>query len=450
MNDLVDRIIAERRAEGAAGDTTDLLGRMLTGVDKQTGEQPAGREHPGPVHHLPHRRPRDDVGPAVVRDLLPDEEPGRAGAGARRGRRGARHHGRADVRAGAPAALRPADPRRDAAAVADRARLHPHPYEDTVIGGRYAVPAGTPITVLLAGAAPRHRRSGAPTPTEFNPDHIGRRADGRAPAATPTSRSAPGSGPASAASSPCRRPCWCSACWCSGSIRRPPGLPAARPRPRSPIKPDELSIQVQPRPDVPARPRRRPRRGRGGHPQPAAEPAPHVARHGTPLRVLFGSNLGTAEAIATRLAQEGTERGFDVTLGALDEHVDDLPRGRRHARRCSSYNGTAAGQRRRVLPVDQEMPAGAPRASPTPCSAAATPSGPHLPGRAHPARRRSSPRTAAPRPRPRRGQRRRRLRRRLPQLARAASGPTSPPRSACPAADGGGRGPGRPAARRSR
>jgi cytochrome P450 / NADPH-cytochrome P450 reductase len=38
MNDLVDQLIAERRALGAAGDTTDLLGRMLTGVDKQTGE----------------------------------------------------------------------------------------------------------------------------------------------------------------------------------------------------------------------------------------------------------------------------------------------------------------------------------------------------------------------------------------------------------------------------
>src|SRR4051812_36480435 len=38
MNDLVDRLIAERRAQGDAGDTTDLLGRMLTGVDKQTGE----------------------------------------------------------------------------------------------------------------------------------------------------------------------------------------------------------------------------------------------------------------------------------------------------------------------------------------------------------------------------------------------------------------------------
>ena len=58
---------------------------------------------------------------------------------------------------------------------------------------------------------------------------------------------------------------------------------------------------------------------------PATAAAPLVARHGTPLSVLFGSNLGTAESIAAKLAQEGTERGFAVTLGALDDHVDDLP-----------------------------------------------------------------------------------------------------------------------------
>src|SRR4029079_4524673 len=39
MNDLVDRLIAERRAQGEAADTTDLLGRMLTGADRQTGER---------------------------------------------------------------------------------------------------------------------------------------------------------------------------------------------------------------------------------------------------------------------------------------------------------------------------------------------------------------------------------------------------------------------------
>ena len=93
---------------------------------RQGRRTPARREHPGAVHHVPHRGPRDDLGPAVVRDLLPDEAPGRAGPRPRRGRRGVRRHRRADVRAGAPPALRPADPRRDPAAVADRAGLQPH------------------------------------------------------------------------------------------------------------------------------------------------------------------------------------------------------------------------------------------------------------------------------------------------------------------------------------
>ena len=125
MNDLVDRIIAERRAEGDAGDTTDLLGRMLTGVDKQSGEK------------LPDENIRAQcitfliAGHETTSGLLsfaiyylmknPDVlERARAEVDEVLGSTAA-----PDVRAGAPAALRPADPRRDAAAVADRARLHP-------------------------------------------------------------------------------------------------------------------------------------------------------------------------------------------------------------------------------------------------------------------------------------------------------------------------------------
>ena len=37
MADLVDDLIRKRRAMGDAADNTDLLGRMITGVDKQTG-----------------------------------------------------------------------------------------------------------------------------------------------------------------------------------------------------------------------------------------------------------------------------------------------------------------------------------------------------------------------------------------------------------------------------
>jgi cytochrome P450/NADPH-cytochrome P450 reductase len=109
------------------------------------------------------------------------------------------------------------------------------------------------------------------------------------------------------------------------------------------VKPDEMSIQVLPRPDVridhsspqvPAGPA-----PTAGLVAPLSAPALSVARHGTRLSVLFGSNLGTAESIATRLAQEGTERGFDVTVGPLDEHVDDLPADGALLVVCSSYNG---------------------------------------------------------------------------------------------------------------
>ena len=44
-----------------------------------------------------------------------------------------------------------------------------HPYEDTVIGGRYAIPADTPITGPEPGAAPRTPRSGARTPRSSTP-----------------------------------------------------------------------------------------------------------------------------------------------------------------------------------------------------------------------------------------------------------------------------------------
>ena len=63
------------RGRATRRDNTDLLGRMLTGVDKQSGRGAAGREHRRPVPHLPRRRPRDDQRAVVVRHLLPDEEP---------------------------------------------------------------------------------------------------------------------------------------------------------------------------------------------------------------------------------------------------------------------------------------------------------------------------------------------------------------------------------------
>ena len=61
--------------------------------------------------------------------------------------------------------------------------------------------------------------------------------------------------------------------------------------------------------------------------------------HNTPLMVLFGSNLGTAEGIATRIAQDGSDRGYAVTLGALDDHTGELPHDGALVVVCASYNG---------------------------------------------------------------------------------------------------------------
>ncbi|MEK5134206.1 bifunctional cytochrome P450/NADPH--P450 reductase [Bacillus sp. FSL W8-0645] len=50
-----------------------------------------------------------------------------------------------------------------------------------------------------------------------------------------------------------------------------------------------------------------------------------VKSHGTPLLVLYGSNLGTAQQIANELAEEGKAKGFDVTTAPLDDYTRQLP-----------------------------------------------------------------------------------------------------------------------------
>ena len=101
------------------------------------------------------------------------------------------------------------------------------------------------------------------------------------------------------------------------------------------VKPADLYVQVRRRADRPidkAEPV-----AASSTTQTKSGPGVSNAHH-TPLAVLFGSNLGTAEGIANRLAQEGTERGYDVTLGSLDEYVDQIP-AKAVMIVCASYNG---------------------------------------------------------------------------------------------------------------
>lgn len=340
MDELVDQIIAERKAQGAAGDDTDLLGRMLTGVDTQTGEMLpdaniraqcitfliAGHETTSgllsfAIYYLLNNpdvleRARTEVDEVFDTTAAPTFE---------------QVHRLRYVRQILDETLRlwPTAP-----------GFTRQPREDTVIGGRYAIPAHTPLLVL-SQALHLHTEVWGPDAAEFNPDHT---AAERMATLPPN----------------CYKPFGTGARACIGrqfAIQEALlvlGMLVQRfefvdhlhyeltTKSTLTVKPDDFHILVRPRPGV-LIDRTAPEpttADRGPATVPATAAAPLVARHGTPLSVLFGSNLGTAESIAAKLAQEGAERGFAVTLGALDDHVDDLPHDGAVLIVCSSYNGT--------------------------------------------------------------------------------------------------------------
>ena len=104
------------------------------------------------------------------------------------------------------------------------------------------------------------------------------------------------------------------------------------------LKPDGLTIKIRPRPG----------RTWGAAPRPVAAAAnprtPALAvvpadRHGTPLLVLFGSNLGASEDIASRIARDATDRGYTARTAGLDDAVGELPTEGAVVVITSSYNG---------------------------------------------------------------------------------------------------------------
>ncbi|MBP0723550.1 hypothetical protein J7546_27165, partial [Escherichia coli] len=61
--------------------------------------------------------------------------------------------------------------------------------------------------------------------------------------------------------------------------------------------------------------------------------------HNTPMLVLYGSNLGSAEELATRMADLSEINGFATRLGPLDDYVGKLPEEGGVLIICASYNG---------------------------------------------------------------------------------------------------------------
>ena len=107
------------------------------------------------------------------------------------------------------------------------------------------------------------------------------------------------------------------------------------------IKPEGFKIRVRPRVHesaaAPASHAAAPQNGSSHAPE--APAAPVLPKHGTPLLVLFGSNLGTSEDIARHVAETGLAQGYDVNIGWLDDYAGKLPKAGAVVIVTASYNG---------------------------------------------------------------------------------------------------------------
>src|SRR5712671_6861566 len=341
MNAMVDEIVAERRKNVDAAEVKkDMLGAMMTGVDRSTGEQLddvniryqintfliAGHETTSGLLSctlyalLKHPDVLKKAYEEVDRVLGPDT----------------------DAR---PTYQQVTQLTYITQVLKEALRLWPPapaygiaPLQDETIGGKYKLKKNTFITVLVL-ALHRDASVWGPNPDAFDPENFSREAE----AARPVNAWKPfGNGQ--------------RACIGRGFAMHEAALAIGMILQRFKlidhqryqmhlketltIKPDGFKIKVRPRTD----------KDRGAYtgrtattaaastaaPTPRARTRPG---HNTPLLVLYGSNLGTAEELATRVADLAEVNGFATKLAPLDDFVGKLPAQGGVLIFCASYNG---------------------------------------------------------------------------------------------------------------
>src|SRR5471032_377034 len=343
MNKMVDEIVAERRknAEAAEG-KKDMLGAIMTGFDRATGEQLddvnirylintfliAGHETTSGLLSctlyalLKHPDVLKKAYEEVDRVLGPDLE-------------------------AKPTYQQVTQLTYITQILKEALRLWPPapaygiaPLKDEVIGGKYKLKKNTFITVLVL-ALHRDPSVWGPNPDAFDPENFSKEAEAKRPV---NAWKPFGNG---------QRACigrgfaMHEAALAIGMILQRFKLVDVNRyqmllKETLTIKPDGFKIKVRPRAD----------KDRGayagrttstpavstGTPAPRARTRPG---HNTPLLVLYGSNLGTAEELATRVADLAEVNGFATKLAPLDEYVDKLPEQGGVLIFCASYNGAA-------------------------------------------------------------------------------------------------------------
>jgi cytochrome P450 / NADPH-cytochrome P450 reductase len=341
MNKMVDEIVAERRKNAEATEAKkDMLGAMMTGVDRATGEQLddvniryqintfliAGHETTSGLLSctlyalLKHPDVLRKAYEEVDRVLGPDID-------------------------AKPTYQQVTQLTYITQILKEALRLWPpapaygiSPLSDQTIGGKYNLKKNTFITVLVL-ALHRDPSVWGPKPDAFDPENFSREAEAKRPV---NAWKPFGNGQ--------------RACIGRGFAMHEAALAVGMILQRFTlidvnryqmvlketltIKPDGFKIKVRPRAD----------QDRGAYAGQAASTAavstaalaPRARTrpvHNTPLLVLYGSNLGTAEELATRVADLAEVNGFATKLAPLDDFVGKLPEQGGVLIFCASYNG---------------------------------------------------------------------------------------------------------------
>jgi cytochrome P450/NADPH-cytochrome P450 reductase len=340
MNKMVDEIIAERRRSAEAiDDKKDMLAAMMTGVDRATGEQLddvniryqintfliAGHETTSGLLSytiyalLKHPEILKKAYDEVDRVFGPDVD-------------------------AKPTYQQVTQLTYITQILKEALRLWPpapaygiSPLKDeTIGGGKYRLKKGT-FTTILVTALHRDPSVWGPNPDAFDPENFSREAEAKRPV---NAWKPFGNGQ--------------RACIGRGFAMHEAALALGMILQRFKLidhqryqmhlketltmKPEGFKIKVRPRAD----------RERGAYGGPAAATtsvgtaAPRAATrpgHNTPLLVLYGSNLGTAEELAARVADLAQVNGFVSKLAPLDDYAGKLPEEGGVLIFCASYNG---------------------------------------------------------------------------------------------------------------
>jgi len=339
MNKMVDEIVAERRRNSdGASDKKDMLGAMMSGVDRSTGEQldDVNIRYQINTFLIAGHETTSGLLSCTLYALLKHPEVLR------------KAYEEVDRVLGPDMAVKPTYQQVTQLTyitqiLKESLRLWPpapaygiSPLQDETIGGQYRLKKNTFVTVLVL-ALHRDPSVWGPNPDAFDPENFSREAE----AARPVNAWKPfGNGQ--------------RACIGRGFAMHEAALAIGMILQRFrlidvnryqmhlketlTIKPDGFRIKV----------RARGEQERGTHAGPAAAAAATAAPgprartrpgHNTPLLVLYGSNLGTAEELATRVADLAEVNGFATRLAPLDDFVGKLPEQGGVLIFCASYNG---------------------------------------------------------------------------------------------------------------